>query len=151
PDLTLPTHAPELTQHDNYAWDSASFALYSLITLPLSTLQTIATTLEAQWTLISPSQHMIRLPPSPIHANRPLSAVLAAHIALDKEVTPPVAGQNANGNLGWYPVAFIVVVGAEWEDGGLLFVSVDDELWEESESGKLVSFRFRAEDAYDLL
>ena len=53
PDLPLPSHCPGPGIYGNTNWDNASLALYTLIDLPHTELQTIATTLEERWMQVS--------------------------------------------------------------------------------------------------
>jgi len=150
-DLTLPSHAPELGGWDNYNADDASFALYTLIPSDRDQLKEIADRLEKKWMQDSDYEntHLVRVAPNAEFTDRTLQDILEAHIALDKEVTPPQEGQAADGDIHWYARAFIVLVDEDWEDGeGLLFVYADDD---EEDEFRLRSFRFKGREGYSFL
>ena len=42
PDLSIPSHCPELWKDTDANWDDASFAVYKLVDLPVSELQNTA-------------------------------------------------------------------------------------------------------------
>lgn len=48
PDLSLPSHAPELDGWDDMPWDLASSALYSMIDTTEETMTGIASSLEEE-------------------------------------------------------------------------------------------------------
>lgn len=155
PDLSLPSHCPELGTYGNTNWDNASFALYTLIDLPHTELQTIATTLEERWMQAADysDTHLIRIPQTHNFANKTLQDILSVQIAMDKEMTPR-SDAGADGDLGWWPNAFIVVMEREWEERGLLFVYADDD----EEVGKkekgmfaMDKYFFKPKDAHMML
>lgn len=151
PDLSLPTHAPELGQYGAYNWDDAAFAVYTLINnkIPLSDA---AHALEEQWLQQGNKTHLVR-PAEPAPGFTTLRDVVQAHIALDKVKNKTredgTGGAAAAGDLEWWPTAFIVVVREDWRmtpGGGLLFVFADDE-----KGCEMDRFFFGVEDAYMML
>jgi hypothetical protein len=70
-----------------------------------------------------------------------LQDVVRAHVALNK-------GKSDDGDLEWWPTAFVVVVRGDWrtKPGGLLFVFAD-----EGRNYAMDMFFFRVEDAYMML
>lgn len=153
-DLSLPTHCPKLGTYGNTNWDNASFALYTLIDLPYTELTRIATTLEKRWMQASECSvtHLIRIPQTHNFANKTLQDILSAQIAMDKELTPR-SDAGTDGDLGWWPNAFIVVVCRELEKSGLLFVYADDDEEVGKEKGMFAmdKYFFKPKDAYMML
>lgn len=138
PDLSLPPQALELGQCDDFNWDRAAFAVYTLA--GEVSLQDVASTLEKQWLEQGNEDHLVRPAPTTLEL-KSLQEVLQAHIALGK-------GRDSERNeIEWWPIAFIVVVREDWkEPGGLLFVFADDE-----NSYKVDKFFFKVDDAYMML
>jgi hypothetical protein len=48
PDLSLPSHSPELGDFGDKNLDSASFALYTLVDIPASELESIVSLLDRE-------------------------------------------------------------------------------------------------------
>ncbi|RAL04576.1 uncharacterized protein BO80DRAFT_441453 [Aspergillus ibericus CBS 121593] len=146
--LTLPATCPALHQGDDTNWSNASFALYTLVTLTPSDLDTLTTTLSHEWkqTTTSGATSLVRTPPLHNYAGQNLQAIVQAHIELDKEFVPREDGSQ-RGDLHWFPTAFLVVTSREWKERGLLFVYVDTGL----ENCPLERFWFAVDDAYGML
>ncbi|PWY89148.1 hypothetical protein BO70DRAFT_426804 [Aspergillus heteromorphus CBS 117.55] len=132
----------------NANWDEASFAIYTLITLPASSLSALLTTLNDEWTqnMTDEAPPLVRTPPVYDFTGTSLREVVQAHSALDKGFTPR-DDSGADGNIQWYPTAFIVVTSLDWRERGLVFVYVDGE-----DSGfAMEKFVFMVDDAYLML
>ncbi|PLN84998.1 hypothetical protein BDW42DRAFT_191089 [Aspergillus taichungensis] len=154
PDLSLPPTCPALCQYGDYNWDDASFALYTLIDLSVEDLERVLSTLNREWLEDNPNP-LVRTPETHNFAGKTLKDVVQAQVDLDKEVTP-VSGGEAQGNLGWYPTAFIVVTTRDWADSGLLMVFMDDTdddegNKEDPEVRQMDQFFFSVDDAPLLL
>ena len=146
---TLPKHAPELTEYDEFNWDDSSFALYSTIGLSVEELHPIASQLEKEWvdqSLAPP--HLIRIPPQHEVGSGSLKNVVDAHIKLDKEIEWRDDGA-AVGDLHWYPTAFVVITSRDWKREGALFAYVLEE--DEDPDRKMDCFFFKPEDAFMML
>lgn len=157
PDLSLPSHAPELGGWSNVPWDLASFALYSLIGITEDKLTEIATSLERGWWEMASHEgsHLVRVAPNYDFKNRSLKDVLACHASLDKLGAFYYKGganqyEIREGDAGWYPTAFIVLTNSDWENGGLMFVYAEDDE-EEGQDYSVIKFSFYAKDADTML
>lgn len=150
PDLSLPSHSPELGDYGPMDLDQASFALYTLIDLPSNEFNRIVSTLDSKWmeTFGEDSTHLVRLPKTHTFTGRTLKDVLQAQIEMDKEVK---LRSDGVGDMYWWPHAFIVVVHREWEEKGLLFVFADDD--EETGEGlfPVDQYFFKPKDTYMML
>lgn len=148
-DLSLPSHAPKLDGYQDAVWDDASFPFYSLIETSKQKLQEIASTIEEQWMEDSnyEGSHLIRLAPNFNFAGKSLTDVVKAYIELDKERTPQADPPPTSGDIiAWYPIAFVVLVEEDWQNGGLMFVYADDE-----DEYALHKFTFLVEKEYSFL
>lgn len=145
PDLSLPTHAPELGQYGDYNWDDAAFAVYTVIGDKIP-LEDVASALEEQWLQQGNENHLVR-PAEPAAEFKTLKDIVQAHIAMDKVESERKDG-SAAGDLKWWPTAFIVIVREDWRTtpGGLLFVFANDD-----EDCEMDKFFFKLEDAYMML
>jgi hypothetical protein len=143
-DLSLPHRASELGQYNDYNWDDAAFAVYTLLgaEVPLE----VASALEKQWLEQGNENHLVRPVSSTLKLNI-LRDVVEAHIAMDKSVRERSDG-GAKGDLEWWPTAFVVAVREDWrtKPGGLLFVFADEE-----NGYELNKFFFSIEDAFMML
>ncbi|KAJ5117349.1 hypothetical protein N7448_010981 [Penicillium atrosanguineum] len=128
PDLSLPSHSPELGDFGDKNLDSASFALYTLVDVPASELKSIVSLLDKEWMEKQGNEgpHLVRLAPINDLAGKSLNDVVKTHIHMDKEETPR-NDAGASGDLNWYPSAFLVVTSNEWKKHGILFVYADTE------------------------
>ncbi|PLB41068.1 uncharacterized protein BDW47DRAFT_74987 [Aspergillus candidus] len=155
PDLSLPPTCPPLGAFENYNMDDAAFALYTLVDLPPSSLSELTTLVNSEWITSPDVPPLVLLPDRYNFTGQPLRAVLDAHVALDKDITPRDDNPDVEGNLHWFPSAFIVVTDVDWATRGLLFVYLDDRDDEgeglDAESRSLEKFFFRAQDAYPFL
>ncbi|PYH55476.1 uncharacterized protein BO96DRAFT_435336 [Aspergillus niger CBS 101883] len=122
-DLTLPSTCPELHQGSNANWDDASFALYSMVGLSSEDLDKLTTALNREWKqeMTDEAMPLVRTPTVYDFKGESLRDVVRAHVELDKEFTPRDDG-GAEGDIHWYPTAFVVVTTREWEEQGLLLV-----------------------------
>ncbi|GLA34810.1 hypothetical protein AnigIFM63309_008987 [Aspergillus niger] len=127
-DLTLPSTCPELHQSSNSNWDDASFALYSMVELSSEDLDKLSTALNWEWKqeMTDEAMPLVRTPTVYDLKGKSLEDVVRAHVELDKEFTPRDDG-GAEGDIHWYPTAFVVVTTREWEEQGLLLVYADVE------------------------
>ncbi|RAK94419.1 amino acid permease [Aspergillus costaricaensis CBS 115574] len=127
-DLTLPSTCPELQQGSDANWDDASFALYSMIELSSEELDKLITALNRDWKreMTDEAMPLVRTPTVYDFSGKSLRDVVQAHVELDKEFTPRDDG-GAEGDIHWYPTAFVVVTTREWEEKGLLLVYADVE------------------------
>ncbi|RDH37635.1 hypothetical protein BDQ94DRAFT_157108 [Aspergillus welwitschiae] len=127
-DLTLPSTCPELHQSSNSNWDDASFALYSMVELSSEDLDKLSTALNREWKqeMTDEAMPLVRTPTVYDFKGKSLEDVVRAHVELDKEFTPRDDG-GAEGDIHWYPTAFVVVTTREWEEQGLLLVYADVE------------------------
>ncbi|KAI2854130.1 hypothetical protein CBS147343_9371 [Aspergillus niger] len=127
-DLTLPSTCPELHQGSNANWDDASFALYSMVGLSSEDLDKLTTALNREWKqeMTDEAMPLVRTPTVYDFKGESLRDVVRAHVELDKEFTPRDDG-GAEGDIHWYPTAFVVVTTREWEEQGLLLVYADVE------------------------
>lgn len=102
--------------------------------------------------------HLVRIPRTHNFAGKALKVVLQAHIKMDKEMTLR-SDSGAEGDLGWWPSAFIVVVHREWEEKGLLFVYAEnDEMYADNDVTvirqalfPMDKYFFKPKDAYMML
>lgn len=146
PDLSLPSHCPELARETDTNWDDASFALYTLVELPPHELQNIASLLEKEWIEKDLNCHLVRIPTRHNFVGKSLRDIVHAHVQMDKELTlrnDPVA----RGDIAWFPIGFLVITSQEWRDRGVLFVYVDYH----EPARPVDKFFFRLEDAYMML
>ncbi|GLA93608.1 hypothetical protein AtubIFM57143_011206 [Aspergillus tubingensis] len=127
-DLILPSTCPELQQSSDANWDDASFALYSMIELSSEELEKLTTALNRDWKreMTDEAMPLVRTPTVYDFSGKSLRDVVQAHVELDKEFTPRDDG-GAEGDIHWYPTAFVVVTTREWEEKGLLLVYADVE------------------------
>ncbi|KAF4762104.1 hypothetical protein N7455_002917 [Penicillium solitum] len=127
-DLSLPSYSPELGDFGNKNLDSATFALYTLVDLPASELESIASLLDKEWMEKQGNEgpHLVCLAPSNNFAGKSLNDIVTTHIQIDKDETL-CDDAGATGDLGWYPSAFLVVTSNEWKKHGILFVFADTE------------------------
>lgn len=145
PDLSLPSHAPDLGKYGDYNWDDAAFAIYTVMGDKIP-LKDVASALEEEWLQEGNENHLVR-PAEPAAEFRTLKDVVQAHTALDKVKSERKDG-GAAGDLKWWPAAFVVLVREDWgtTPGGLLFVFANDE-----EDCAMDKFFFKLEDAYMML
>ncbi|GKZ21307.1 hypothetical protein AbraIFM66951_010094 [Aspergillus brasiliensis] len=127
-DLTLPPTCPELHQGSNANWDNASFALYSMVDLSSEDLDKLITALNQEWKqdMTDEAMDLVRTPTVYDFQGKSLRDVVQAHVELDKELTPSDYG-GVEGDIHWYPTAFVVVTAHEWKEKGVLLVYVDVE------------------------
>jgi hypothetical protein len=148
-DLSLPHQAPELGQYEDFVWDYAAFAVYTLLGDKVPP-QDVATALEKQWLDQGNEDHLAR--PAPTAEFNTLHEVLQAHVALDKVMRERSHSERSDGNtvgkLEWWPTAFVVVTQEDWrtKPNGLLFVFEDEE-----KDYEMDKFFFKLEDAYMML
>ncbi|KAK6958025.1 hypothetical protein Daesc_000818 [Daldinia eschscholtzii] len=109
-DLSLPKTAPNNSQHRATASGSYAQAVYSLIPLELSTLNDLASRLNAAQD-IEPGT--CKLAPRYDFANRPLRDVYDYHLQL-RDRDPSI-----------HPLFFIVAVDADYEKNGVLVVHLN--------------------------
>ncbi|PYH87692.1 hypothetical protein BO71DRAFT_366832 [Aspergillus ellipticus CBS 707.79] len=146
-DLTLPPTYPTLDQGADTNWDEAAFALYSMVALPPDELSNLLSTLNREWkqNMTDEAPPLVQTPAVYNFAGHSLREVVQAHTTLDKGFTPRDNG-GAEGNIQWYPTAFIVVTSRDWEDKGLLFTYADED-----HQFAMDRFFFKIEDAYLML
>jgi hypothetical protein len=135
-------HTPALSQYDDFIWDYAAFAVYTLLGDKVPP-QDVASALERQWLDQGNEDHLAR--PAPIAEVETLNEVVRAHIALEK-VNRERSDGSAVGKLKWWLTAFVVVVREDWRTNGLLFVFADE--WNDYKMNKFFS---KLEDAYMML
>ncbi|KAI8966265.1 hypothetical protein F5Y11DRAFT_188541 [Daldinia sp. FL1419] len=121
-DLELPPFQPELTSvlhQANCAW--ASFAIYSMTnSVSEARLNEIASIPQEEWEELSMDTKCVKpAVPTANFAGKTLKDVVAAHIAMDKELKPRQGGAP---EAGWWPHVFILVTSENIEDHGLLLV-----------------------------
>lgn len=148
PDLSLPSHSPELGDFGDKNLDSASFALYTPVDIPAGELESIVSLLDKEWMEKQGDEgpHLVRLAPSNNLAGKSLKDVVKTHIHMDKEETPR-DDAGASGDLNWYPSAFLVVTSNEWKQHGILFVYADTE----QTNFPMDKFFFLPKDGYNML
>ncbi|KAI2464240.1 hypothetical protein F4781DRAFT_413699 [Annulohypoxylon bovei var. microspora] len=159
-DLELPPFNPELTSPLRQAdCTGASFAIYSMVdSMSTKRLTEIATIPQEEWESYDMDTPLIKPGvPSANFGGRALRDVVAAHIAMDKELAPREGGASA---AGWWPHVFVVVTSEDIEDHGLLLVygvgplSDPDEPrdgGEEVEEPTMGKFFFKSRSLCDIL
>lgn len=103
------------------------------------------------------ARHLVRLAPDHDFAGRSLRDVLEAHISLLKNHIQNVpqgtavepSGCYNDGDLYWFPTAFIVLTTEDFENTGPLLVYADSH--NESTECPLDMFYFRVENATSML
>ncbi|KAK8855432.1 choline transport protein [Apiospora arundinis] len=127
--LELPTLEHEFVkvfhEGDGISTDYASFALYNMVSgVSPSRLEKIASIPQDEWEAYSIETQCVRpAQPTTDFAGRSLTDVVAAHVAMDKELEPTDGGAV---NAGWHPSIFVVVTNEDIEDHGLMLVYVDN-------------------------
>lgn len=150
-DLTLPPTAPQLGRYSRYNWDRSSFAVYTLIKINEQSLHTLASKLEEEG--LEDYEHVVRIAPNHDFSGKSLQDVLEAHISLlenDVETVVPY-GEFNDGDLRWFPTAFIVLTSNDGttETGRFLFVCADP--YDEPDECPMDKFYFGVEDADAML
>lgn len=152
-DLSLPPSAPELGKYNRYIWCTSSFAVYSLVEMSEQTLHAIVSRMVEDlldqyedWEV-----HLVQVAPDHDFAGRSLQEVLQAHVSLIDKTAQEVkwSDYHTDGDLRWFPAAFIVLTSDNILEGKPLFVYAD--AYDEVVGGPLDKFYFRVEDAHDML
>ncbi|KAI1078363.1 hypothetical protein F5B20DRAFT_591989 [Whalleya microplaca] len=161
-DLTLPPFQQELVNVlDDANYDRGSVALYTMVpNMPISRLEEIAAIPQEEWENTYMDTKLMRpAKPKADFVGKKLADVVAAHVAMDKELQP--IGDGA-AQAGWWPHVFIVVTNTDIEDHGLLLVYADVPDKDEEDAGedktgsgeegpKMGKFFFQSKNMYDIL
>lgn len=132
-DLTLPPRWPSEARFE--AMDLLPCALFTLVDLTEDDLEQVRQACEAACIEAgSEPNSSVRIASQPRFIDQPLRAVFDHHVEWRARDAP----------LEFDPKLFIVVVDADWQQKGVLIVTLDDE---EEEGGNVDSFFTRAEDA----
>ncbi|KAH8691772.1 hypothetical protein GQ44DRAFT_636057 [Phaeosphaeriaceae sp. PMI808] len=153
-DLSLPDREPKLLEAiEGATLEEGSFAVYTAVPgITESDLEAICKIPQAEWEDIEMETQLLRpAKPTPFFTNRTLKYILAAHVAMDKEIQEHEDGGASD--VGWQPHAFVVVTKPmeELEDHGLLLVYTEAFPDEDEEKGTLDKFFFAPKDMYMLL
>lgn len=136
-DLSLPPRWPSEARFD--AMDVLPSALYTLVDLTDEELQQVRQACETACIETgSELNSSVRIATQPRFLEQPLRAVFDHH----------VEWRARNGPLEFDPKMFIVVVNVEWQQKGVLVVTLDDE---EEDGGNVDSFFTKAEDAGNIV
>lgn len=86
PDLSLPSHLPEIRTYLDKNWDDASFALYTLTELPDTDLDSISSLLNKKWMENQGNEGHLLVQISSVHnfTGESLTDVVHAHAQMDK-------------------------------------------------------------------
>lgn len=162
-DLELPPFQPGLTAVLSQAdCAGASFAIYSMVeSVGETRLEEISAIPQEEWEEVYMDTRCVKpAVPTANFAGKALRDIVAAHIAMDKELTPREGGSPA---AGWWPHVFVIVTSETIEDHGLLLVYAfepladpeeqdeEDEVAEEAPKPTMGKFFFKPESMFDIL
>ncbi|GAB7351783.1 hypothetical protein MBLNU459_g2357t1 [Dothideomycetes sp. NU459] len=149
-DLTVPPTAPMLGKYGRYNWDRSTFAIYTLVPTSEQSLHDIASQLEYEWweEEWDAAVHLVSVAPNCNFEGKGLKDVIIS-LLLDDVQHVTAYGEFNDGDLHWFPTAFIVLTSNDIETNGPLFVYADP--YDELAVCPLDKFHFRLEDAHCLL
>ena len=136
-----------------YNWNLSSFAIYTLVNTSEESLQNVASQLEAEWLERQGDEglQLIRVPTNHAFEGKSLNDILQSHISLLQEDIKHVEpyGEFNDGDLDWFPVAFIVLTSPDIKTVDPLLVYADP--YDDGAECPTDKFRFRAGEASSML